>query len=142
MQLNCGKTTKLAKSCRSFQRFLHRSSFKNAQETKRGDLDPRKRRVVITGSGMITPLGTSSETVFDKLMKGQSGITSLKSDKFDYGKIGVYYAGQISPEDIEECEKVCQGDERLKSVSMKYAEFAATKALEEVGKYTILLQKL
>lgn len=39
------------------------------------------RRVVVTGLGMVTPLGCGVETVWGRILKGQSGATRI--DKFD-----------------------------------------------------------
>jgi len=96
-------------------------------------MDPRQRRVVVTGSGMISPLGCHLTEVFDKIMKNESGICKLESETFDYGKLGVHYAGKIPNSYVNECEEICKGEERMKSMAMKYAEFAAIRALEDVG---------
>ena len=48
-------------------------------------------------------------------------------------KIGVNYVGKIPIDCIRECDEVCHEESRLKSDAMKYAEFAAIKALEDVG---------
>src|SRR5262245_19909462 len=37
------------------------------------------RRVVITGMGMISPLGNSKESLWEALMAGQSGVCPLNS---------------------------------------------------------------
>ena len=37
------------------------------------------RRVVVTGLGMVSPLGSSSSTSFQSLISGNSGIISIKS---------------------------------------------------------------
>ncbi len=39
-----------------------------------------KRRVVITGMGWVTPLGHDLDTVWSKLIKGESGVTAI--DRF------------------------------------------------------------
>ncbi len=44
------------------------------QKWDRGRMDPRQRRVVVTGSGMISPLGCHLTDVFNKAMINESGI--------------------------------------------------------------------
>jgi 3-oxoacyl-[acyl-carrier-protein] synthase II len=44
-----------------------------------------KRRVVVTGIGAVTPLGTDAQTTWDKLISGQSGIgeiTRVNAEEF------------------------------------------------------------
>ena len=117
---------------------FHRSSISNAASVpsiKRGALDPRKRRVVVTGLGTISPLGCHVGEVFDKAINGISGIkTFCPSDDntVDYEKLGIYYVGNISQELKEACYELCKGEDRLKSEAMKYSEFAAIQALADV----------
>ena len=132
---------------RIFSRKFHRSSIlKNGNKTivsnifqkcNRGRMDPRQRRVVVTGSGMISPLGCNLSDVFSKAMNNESGISKLESDNFNYGKLGVHYVGKIPSAYLDKCDEICQGEDRIKSTAMKYAEFAAIQALEDVGKRMI-----
>lgn len=39
-----------------------------------------KRRIVVTGMGLVTPLGTGLETVWQRLLAGHSGIARLPDD--------------------------------------------------------------
>ena len=41
-----------------------------------------KRRVVITGYGLVTPLGCQVETVWERLCRGESGVKPLPDDPF------------------------------------------------------------
>ena len=41
----------------------------------------QKRRVVITGLGVVSPVGIGTSTAWENLVKGQSGITRIT--KFD-----------------------------------------------------------
>ena len=130
----------MLKFSRIFFRQFHRSSkaenanvISTIHKQCRGGLDPRNRRVVVTGSGMISPLGCHTTEVFNKAIQNESGISKLESETFDYGKIGVNYVGKIPIDCIRECDEVCHEESRLKSDAMKYAEFAAIKALEDVG---------
>lgn len=140
----CKSLLKNAGFVRTFERTFHRSSIdrNNISDTTiqvvrhaRKQACRSQRRVVVTGSGMICPLGCQSSEVFDKVLKSQSGISSLKQG-YDYEKVGIHYAAQISQEDKDACEAACKGEDRLKSTAMKYAEFSAISALQEVGKYS------
>ncbi len=51
------------------------------------------RRVVITGMGMVTPLGCGVETTWQRLLKGESG--AKKIDTFDVSDISCRIAGVV-----------------------------------------------
>lgn len=52
-----------------------------------------KRRVVVTGIGIVCPLGSSKETAWKNLLEGRSGITQLKDN--EYAKLPCRIAGVI-----------------------------------------------
>jgi 3-oxoacyl-[acyl-carrier-protein] synthase II len=51
------------------------------------------RRVVVTGLGLVTPLGVGVETVWQRLIAGQSGIRAIQS--FDVSDLPAKVAGQV-----------------------------------------------
>ena len=51
------------------------------------------RRVVVTGLGMVTPLGSGVEHTWQRLLSGQSGIKRI--EKFDVSDISCKIAGQV-----------------------------------------------
>jgi len=51
------------------------------------------RRVVVTGIGLVTPLGVGADFVWDKLISGHSGISEIT--KFDTSDLPVKIAAQI-----------------------------------------------
>ncbi|MEA1921660.1 MAG: beta-ketoacyl-ACP synthase II [Pseudomonadota bacterium] len=53
-----------------------------------------KRRVVVTGIGMVTPLGTGVEKNWQRLLAGESGISPITS--FDTEKFATKIAGQVT----------------------------------------------
>ena len=58
------------------------------------------RRVVITGVGLITALGTGTEKTWKSLLDGDCGINTIES--FDTSDQSVHIAGEVrdfNPED-------------------------------------------
>ncbi|HEX9790082.1 MAG TPA: beta-ketoacyl-ACP synthase II [Kiloniellales bacterium] len=51
------------------------------------------RRVVVTGLGLVTPLGTGVETVWERLIEGQSGLRAIQN--FDVSDLPAKIAGQV-----------------------------------------------
>ncbi|MCL4218653.1 MAG: beta-ketoacyl-[acyl-carrier-protein] synthase II, partial [Candidatus Hydrogenedentes bacterium] len=49
------------------------------------------RRVVITGMGLVSPLGNDVQTYWDSLVAGKSGIRRI--DTFDTSNLDVHIAG-------------------------------------------------
>ncbi len=51
------------------------------------------RRVVVTGMGLVTPLGSGVEFVWKKVISGVSGIGPLKGPRYD--KLPCRVAGSV-----------------------------------------------
>lgn len=51
------------------------------------------RRVVITGLGVISPIGNDVETFWRRLVAGESGITEIT--RFDHSEQRVHIAGEV-----------------------------------------------
>ena len=52
-----------------------------------------KRRVVVTGLGLVTPVGNSVGVTWDALLRGQSGVAAIQ--KFDTAKFPVKFAAEV-----------------------------------------------
>ena len=59
-----------------------------------------KRRVVVTGLGMLSPVGHSAESSWQALLQGQSGITNI--DHFDTADFPTKFAGLVKDFDPEQ----------------------------------------
>ena len=62
-----------------------------------------KRRVVVTGTGLVTPLGTGTEKTWRNLCDGKSGVSHIT--RFDTTDFGVKIAAEVkdfNPEDFIE----------------------------------------
>ena len=57
------------------------------------------RRVVVTGMGLVTPLGIGLDHVWNRLIEGESGIRAIQS--FDVSDLPSRIAGQVPRGDRE-----------------------------------------
>jgi 3-oxoacyl-[acyl-carrier-protein] synthase II len=88
-----------------------------------------KRRVVVTGAGMITPLGIGVENSWAALCRGQSGIGPIT--RFDATSLKCQVAGEIKdfhPEDFMDSKFIRRFDPFI-----QYALAAAIMAFEDSG---------
>jgi 3-oxoacyl-[acyl-carrier-protein] synthase II len=60
----------------------------------------KKRRVVVTGLGLITPLGTGTEKSWQGLIEGRSGIRRIT--RFDPSWLSCQIAGEIPDFDVDQ----------------------------------------
>jgi len=70
-----------------------------------------KRRVVVTGVGMVSPLGTGNEKTWNALMEGRSGIDTIT--RFDASEYSSRIAGEVrdfKPEDWIEKKEIKKSD--------------------------------
>jgi 3-oxoacyl-[acyl-carrier-protein] synthase II len=59
-----------------------------------------RRRVVVTGLGLVTPVGNTVETAWANLLAGQSGIDTIT--KFDASSFACRFAGEVKGFQIED----------------------------------------
>lgn len=86
-----------------------------------------QRRVVITGLGAVTPLGTGVQKNWDALLNGRSGIAQLT--RFDASDFPTRIAGEVldfTPTDFIERKEVKKMD-----LFIQYSVAAAQMAMEE-----------
>ncbi|ATB29740.1 beta-ketoacyl-ACP synthase II [Melittangium boletus] len=88
-----------------------------------------ERRVVITGTGLITPLGTGTEKNWRAMMAGQSGIAPVT--RFDVGKIDTRIAGEVK--DFQPERFIEKREARRMDLFAQYALAAAEMAVQESG---------
>ena len=58
-----------------------------------------KRRVVVTGMGMVTPLGNTMASTWEGIVAGRSGIGMI--EHYDVSSHGTKFAGLIKDLDLE-----------------------------------------
>ena len=91
-----------------------------------------KKRVVITGYGMITPSGKNTEETFDKCSKGLSGIDYIKS--FDTTGMPCRIGGEVDNTWIEDFEQQAGiKKNNLSSRALRLMRVAAAEALQQAN---------
>lgn len=88
-----------------------------------------KRRVVVTGLGMLSPLGNNVEQSWQGIVAGKSGISTIT--RFDTENFGVKIGGQIS--DLILDDYIDPKDARRMDAFMQYGMVAAIQAVQDAG---------
>lgn len=86
-----------------------------------------KRRVVITGMGAVTPLGTGIEPLWDNLLQGKSGISVI--DTFNTDDYTTHIAGSIKDFNAE--QYLDRREARRMDRFVQFAVVAAQMALDD-----------
>ncbi|MHC3377224.1 beta-ketoacyl-ACP synthase II [Ligilactobacillus equi] len=86
-------------------------------------------RVVITGMGIVAPIGNDTRTFVENLFKGQLGIAPIT--KFDASETGITVAGEVK--DFDPNERVGKKAAKRMDLFSQYAVHTALEALEQAG---------
>ncbi|HEX8775122.1 MAG TPA: beta-ketoacyl-ACP synthase II [Pyrinomonadaceae bacterium] len=87
------------------------------------------RRVVVTGLGLVTPVGNSVEDTWSALMAGRSGVDFIK--KFDTEKFTVRFAAEIK--NFDPLNFIEKKEARKMGAFIHYAIAAADEAIKDSG---------
>jgi len=85
------------------------------------------RRVVVTGVGLVTPLGTGVEKTWNGLCAGKSGIGPIT--RFDASEVGVTIAAEVKDFQVE--EHIDKKVAKHLDLFVQYAVAAAGEALRD-----------
>jgi len=88
-----------------------------------------KRRVVVTGMGMVTPLGNTLETTWEGLVAGRSGIGLI--EHYDVSSYSTKFAGLIKGLDLE--PYINKKTARKMDAFIQYGIVAGLQAIENAG---------
>jgi 3-oxoacyl-[acyl-carrier-protein] synthase II len=93
------------------------------------------RRVVVTGLGLVTPLGDGVETNWRRLIAGESGIRAI--DRFDVADLPSRVAGMVPAKDapggFDADRYLAPKEQRKISLFIIYALAAAQQAVTDAG---------
>lgn len=88
-----------------------------------------KRRVVVTGMGMLTPLGNTVESSWKALVSGQSGIQTI--EHFDTTGFATKFAGMVKNFNCEDF--ISKKDARKMDLFIQYGIAASVQAIQDSG---------
>ncbi len=102
------------------------------------------RRVVVTGMGLVTPLGTGVDRVWQRLVEGHSGIRAITA--FDVSDLPTRIAGQVpcgtGPGDFDAAAFASARDRRRLETFMLFALAASQEAVRGAGLSELLASGL
>jgi 3-oxoacyl-[acyl-carrier-protein] synthase II len=87
------------------------------------------RRVVVTGLGLVSPLGTGTEKTWRALLRGESGIATLT--RFDVTRYSTRFGGEVK--DFDPLLFIDRKEVRKMDPFIRFAVAAAYLAVEDSG---------
>ena len=87
-------------------------------------------RVVVTGIGLVTPLGHDVETIWKRLLNGESGVGRITL--FDCSNFATQIAAEVKDWDVDEIGENVE-DWKLQDRHVKFAVGAGYKAMKDAG---------
>lgn len=86
-----------------------------------------KRRVVVTGLGMITPLGHDVETTWQAIVAGKSGVAAI--DHFDASDLSCRICSRVK--NFDPTRYMLEKEARKRDYFIQYGMAAATQAIQD-----------
>jgi 3-oxoacyl-[acyl-carrier-protein] synthase II len=88
-----------------------------------------QRRVVVTGLGLVSPVGNTVGDAWENLLAGRSGIATLT--KFDHSGLAVHFGGEVKGFNIE--DYIPAKEARHMDTFIHYGIAAGTQAFRDSG---------
>ncbi|MCL1058052.1 beta-ketoacyl-ACP synthase II [Shewanella gelidimarina] len=88
-----------------------------------------KRRVVVTGLGLVSPVGNTVDSTWKALVSGKSGIAPIT--KFDASEFTTRFSGSVKDFDVE--QYMSRKDARKMDLFIQYGMAAGIQAVEDSG---------
>ena len=89
------------------------------------------RDVVITGYGLVSPLGNTVESFWQQILAGASGISQI--ERFDASALPVRFAGEVKNWDTLSSQMFDSKEQKRLDRFAQFALWAATRAVEHAG---------
>jgi 3-oxoacyl-[acyl-carrier-protein] synthase II len=88
-----------------------------------------QRRVVVTGLGLVSPVGNNVGDAWENLLAGRSGIATIT--KFDHSGLSVHFGGEVKGFNIE--DYISAKEARHMDTFIHYGIAAGTQAFKDSG---------
>jgi 3-oxoacyl-[acyl-carrier-protein] synthase II len=88
-----------------------------------------RRRIVVTGLGLVTPVGNTVAESWSNIVAGQSGIDNIT--RFDASKLAVHFAGEVKGFKIE--DYIPAKEARHMDTFIHYGIAASLQAVRDAG---------
>jgi 3-oxoacyl-[acyl-carrier-protein] synthase II len=88
-----------------------------------------KRKVVVTGLGIVSPVGSTVPSAWESIVSGKSGITRIT--RFDASSFASQIAGEVKDFDIQ--QYLSAKEARRMDVFIHYGMAAAIQAVKDAG---------
>ncbi|WP_298439087.1 beta-ketoacyl-ACP synthase II [uncultured Ferrimonas sp.] len=88
-----------------------------------------KRRIVVTGMGAITPVGNDTQTAWNNVLAGQSGVGPIPH--FDASEFAVKFSASVKDFNVE--DYLTKKDARKMDLFIQYGMAASIQALQDSG---------
>ncbi|KHK58794.1 3-oxoacyl-ACP synthase [Ralstonia sp. A12] len=89
-----------------------------------------RRRVVVTGLGLVSPVGNSVAEAWANLVAGKTGIATIT--KFDHSALAVHFAGEVKGFNVEDYG-IPANEARRMDTFIHYGIAAGVQALKDSG---------
>ncbi len=90
-----------------------------------------KRRVVVTGLGIVSPVGSTLEKAWSNIKAGHSGINAISPELFDTENFSVRIAGNVK--DFDATSYIKPKDQKKMDTFIHYGIGAGADALQDAG---------
>ena len=88
-----------------------------------------RRRVVVTGLGIVSPVGSTVSTAWERILAGRGGIAPIT--RFDVSRFTTRFGGAVADFDVD--EYLPAKDARKMDAFMHYGVAASRQAVEDSG---------
>ncbi|TLY54727.1 MAG: beta-ketoacyl-ACP synthase II, partial [Gammaproteobacteria bacterium] len=88
-----------------------------------------KRRIVVTGLGVVSPVGSTVKAAWDAILRGESGIGPVT--RFDVSAFPVRIGGSVRDFDVS--QYISPKDARRMDDFMQYGVAAGVQAVNDSG---------
>ena len=88
-----------------------------------------KRKVVVTGLGIVSPVGSTVSSAWESIVSGKSGITRIT--RFDASNFASQIAGEVKDFDIQ--QYLSAKEARRMDIFIHYGMAAAIQAVKDAG---------